>query len=258
MQLSDFLWRRIVDSLYQINLAQNAEEIQRIALDCISDLIPGSETVFALLEKSADGRFRYSGMQYVGEKPLFWDMFNELDLRFDPHYRGVSSSQLTQVFRASDALSDEDRRQSPTYKLVYEPSGYEYGLHAILRHQSEEVGEIDIHRKVQEGDFTATDLEVLSVMSPHIALRLGQVLAENAASSGGSDNATPNTAEERHLDPLTQREREVLELAAEGLSDIQIAGKLFIAKSTVKKHIHNGYVKLGVRNRVQLRKALRE
>lgn len=258
MQLSDFLWRRIADSLYQINLAQNAEEVQKTALGCISDLISGSETVFALLEKSADGKFRYSSMQYAGEKPLFWDMFNELDLRFDPHYRGVNSSYLTQVFRASDALSDEDRRQSPTYKLIYEPSGYEYSLHAILKHRSEEVGEIDIHRKGQEGDFTDTDLEVLTVMSPHIALRLWQILAGGSANPGASHTSTSSVMDKQGFDTLTQREREVLELAAEGMSDVQIASELFIAKSTVKKHIHNGYGKLGVRNRVQLRKALGE
>lgn len=53
------------------------------------------------------------------------------------------------------------------------------------------------------------------------------------------------------LDPLSEREREVLHLIAAGLKNREIAGKLTVALSTVKTHINNIYGKLGVSNRVQ-------
>ncbi|GII62206.1 DNA-binding response regulator [Sphaerisporangium krabiense] len=49
---------------------------------------------------------------------------------------------------------------------------------------------------------------------------------------------------------LTQREGEVLRLAAEGLSNSAIAVKLFISKGTVKRHLTNIYTKLDVASRV--------
>ena len=53
------------------------------------------------------------------------------------------------------------------------------------------------------------------------------------------------------IEPLTERERQVLHLLCTGLSNPEIAAELIIATGTVKKHLHNIYGKLGVRNRSQ-------
>ncbi|MCB0176812.1 MAG: tetratricopeptide repeat protein [Anaerolineae bacterium] len=53
------------------------------------------------------------------------------------------------------------------------------------------------------------------------------------------------------IEPLSDRELEVLDLIAAGLSNQEIADKLIIAEGTVKKHIHNIFGKLGVRRRSQ-------
>jgi PAS domain S-box-containing protein len=51
------------------------------------------------------------------------------------------------------------------------------------------------------------------------------------------------------LAPLTPREEEVLQLAAEGLSGPAIAARLFVSSGTVKTHFQNIYDKLKVRDR---------
>lgn len=49
-------------------------------------------------------------------------------------------------------------------------------------------------------------------------------------------------------EPLTDREREVLAAAAEGLTNHEIAETLFIGFSTVKTHLDHARTKLGARN----------
>jgi LuxR family maltose regulon positive regulatory protein len=61
---------------------------------------------------------------------------------------------------------------------------------------------------------------------------------------------TPTLAESL-VDPLTDREMEVLQLLAEGLTNKQIAGRLVVAPSTVKQHLKNIYGKLEVHSRTQ-------
>jgi LuxR family maltose regulon positive regulatory protein len=53
------------------------------------------------------------------------------------------------------------------------------------------------------------------------------------------------------IEPLSERELEVLQLIAEGLTNPEIASRLFLALNTVKTHSSNIYSKLGVHSRTQ-------
>ena len=53
------------------------------------------------------------------------------------------------------------------------------------------------------------------------------------------------------LDPLSQRELQVLQLIAQGASNQEIAQELVITYDTVKRHVSHIFSKLGVNNRVQ-------
>jgi LuxR family maltose regulon positive regulatory protein len=60
------------------------------------------------------------------------------------------------------------------------------------------------------------------------------------------------------IDPLTEREIEVLKLIENGCSNQQIAARLFISLPTVKRHISNIYAKLGAASRTQALALARE
>jgi DNA-binding NarL/FixJ family response regulator len=49
---------------------------------------------------------------------------------------------------------------------------------------------------------------------------------------------------------LTEREREILELTAQALSNTQIAGRLCLSEATIKRHLRNVFVKLGAVSRI--------
>ncbi|MEU5157232.1 response regulator transcription factor [Glycomyces sp. NPDC021274] len=63
--------------------------------------------------------------------------------------------------------------------------------------------------------------------------------------------AAPTRKAPKGIDDLSEREREVLVLAARGLSNQEIAAELFLGRETVKTHLSGVYAKLGVRDRTQ-------
>jgi DNA-binding CsgD family transcriptional regulator len=67
---------------------------------------------------------------------------------------------------------------------------------------------------------------------------------------------TPALAHGPDADVLTRREREVAALAATGLSNREVAARLFVSLRTVENHLHRAFSKLGVSSRDELSGAL--
>lgn len=53
------------------------------------------------------------------------------------------------------------------------------------------------------------------------------------------------------LPPLTDREEQILDLVAEGLTNKAISQNLVISEATVENHVHHIFAKLGISNRAQ-------
>jgi DNA-binding NarL/FixJ family response regulator len=59
------------------------------------------------------------------------------------------------------------------------------------------------------------------------------------------------------LNVLSARQKEILDLVADGLSNAQIAGRLYLSESTVKQHLRAAYKLLGVKNRTSAANLIR-
>jgi DNA-binding NarL/FixJ family response regulator len=56
---------------------------------------------------------------------------------------------------------------------------------------------------------------------------------------------------QEYIEPLSERESEVLHWLASGASNREISQRLYITENTVKRHVYNIFGKLNVRNRTQ-------
>ncbi|OLO84337.1 response regulator [Actinomyces naeslundii] len=85
-----------------------------------------------------------------------------------------------------------------------------------------------------------------AVVSPRITQRMLEMFATSLPNSG-----TPAQASDPRIDSLTPREKEILVLMSQGMSNAEIAEHLVVSATTVKTHVGNVLAKLDVRDRVQ-------
>jgi DNA-binding NarL/FixJ family response regulator len=108
-----------------------------------------------------------------------------------------------------------------------------FGASGFLVKDTEPADLVKAVRVVAAGD---------SLLSPRLTRRL---IAEFAARA-----KQPRPASQ--LDVLTERERQVLALVADGLSNDEIAGRLVMSPATARTHVSRAMTKLGARDRTQL------
>ena len=70
--------------------------------------------------------------------------------------------------------------------------------------------------------------------------------------TGDERTPGPRNGRVRERSPLSQREREIVALVAQGFKNKEMAQKMFISEQTVKNHLHNIFDKLGVSDRLEL------
>ncbi len=111
-----------------------------------------------------------------------------------------------------------------------------------------------LERSTTRGAAAETDVGAMArIVGDYVRDLLGAFRQEREAQRSrvaGQVSLLPSLVEAT-LDPLTERELEVLRLLAEGLSNKEIASRLVVAPSTVKQHLRNMYGKLDVHSRTQ-------
>ncbi len=100
--------------------------------------------------------------------------------------------------------------------------------------------------KATSGDDLARAIRTVasgqSLIDPAVTQRVVAAATRQAASPSSGVGL---------VEPLSERETEVLRLLAEGLSNREIAGRLFLAEGTVKNYVTNILQKIGARDRTQ-------
>ncbi|HEY3832052.1 MAG TPA: response regulator transcription factor [Acidimicrobiia bacterium] len=147
---------------------------------------------------------------------------------------GTDGLAATQRIRAESRLDDVRVVILTTFELdEYVFAALRAGATGFLVKDTEPVELLRAVRAVAAGD---------ALLSPSVTRRLVEAFARNSR----------ETNVDTDLGVLTKREREVMALVAHGLSNDEIAERLFVSSATVKTHVNRAMSKLGARDRAQL------
>ncbi|MCB0882049.1 MAG: response regulator transcription factor [Thermoleophilia bacterium] len=100
-------------------------------------------------------------------------------------------------------------------------------------------------------DNGASGYVVKSINPLDLASAIRQAVEGTVITRSGPPAAEPARGAQQNPGGLTERELAILKLVAEGLSNLDIASKLYVTEQTVKFHLSNIYRKLGVGNRTE-------
>jgi DNA-binding NarL/FixJ family response regulator len=147
---------------------------------------------------------------------------------------GTDGLEATRQIGADPELADVHVVILTTFDLdEYVFEALRVGASGFLVKDTEPVELLQAVRVVARGD---------ALLSPGVTRRL---VAEFATRS-----RQPHASKE--LDVLTEREKEIVALVGEGLSNDEIAERLVLSPATAKTHVSRAMIKLGVRDRAQL------
>ena len=122
----------------------------------------------------------------------------------------------------------------------YAFAGLRAGASGFQLKDSEPSDLVGAIRTVHSGD---------AVVSPRITRRMLEMFADRLPQD--APGAAAETTVSGPVADLTEREREVLLAIAHGLSNSEIAARLYVSEATVKTHVGKVLAKLGLRDRVQ-------
>lgn len=142
----------------------------------------------------------------------------------------IMSGRNGPVVAVSDVVGDRELERTWLYQQAMAPSGIRHEIGMELGHRRDEMSVVVFSRGPGR-DFDERDHVILRLLRPHV------------------DSAVRRLT----LPPpdLTAREREVMLLVREGLTDGQVARRLGVAEATVSKHLEHVYSRTGARSRVQ-------
>lgn len=243
-------WILLNNIIFQIHSAEESAEMRQTLLEQLGLLMNFDSATF-YVSAAEDDRVLVSPIVFnitpeLGEKYI--RIYDSLD-----YAKGLMFSGKSIVYRESDIMPDEKRVETAYYKSCYLPCNWHYSISMVITYKRRFLGVLSLFRFSGQPDFEYEDIFILEMLKDHLEFRLFK------------DLYTPEAAEEKITVAqcsikfgLTRREETILSSLVEGLENESICVKLCITKNTLKKHILNIYRKLGIKNRIQLLKMVKQ
>lgn len=239
-------WMVLNSIIYKIYTTEKSSIMRRQLLEQMKMILDFDSADFYLAAR--DGKKGLiSPVTYSCDENFCAD-YEELD-----YSRGIMYSGKCLVYRETDIITDEKRVQTEYYNKIYRANNWHYSLQMILAYNKKFMGVVTFYRTIGKDNFQYDDIFLLDIIKEHLAYRLYRDWSENAQTE---EKITITEAVEKYH--LTKREHTILHLLMQGKDNDQICEEISISVNTLKKHILNIYHKLGIKNRVQMFKMIRE
>ncbi|MFA9466587.1 MAG: LuxR C-terminal-related transcriptional regulator [Velocimicrobium sp.] len=245
MRNNDFLL--INDIIHRIYTLSDFDQMRETFLSFVAVLIPNQESSIFLSDHTNSGHLICDPVIFPGgdssaEKDYL--QFENLD-----YTRWVMMSHKCMIFRESDLISDEERSKTDFFKNLMAPNNIYYSLQLVLVYQEVSLGVVTLYRSKETGDFTDEEVFILDSFKEHLNYRFYQYYLNHSPS-----NVLPSQLDDLFIEKyhLTKREKEILVLTLDGVSNNAISDKLSISPHTLKKHMQNLYRKLNVTTKWEL------
>lgn len=239
-------WVLMNSIIYKIYTIENLEDMRLQLLEQMKMLLDFDSADFYL--NSKDGKKSLV-------LPVKYNCDDEMAAAYDKidYSRGILYSGKCIVYRETDIITDEKRVQTEYYNKVYRPNRWHYAMQMILARNKQFLGVVTLYRTIGKDNFQYDDIFLLDMLKEHLAYRLNEAW-ENGTQD--EDKLTVTQTSEKYS--LTRQEQQILKMLMAGNDNQMISEELTITINTLKKHIFNIYHKLGIRNRVQLFKMVKE
>ena len=242
MPYSSRLAERDVDGVLSVlGMAASMEGAQPFELPVVQRLVE-------LIPAEGAGYWEYENGRApsYGGRNLFLVKHCEEDGSYSDHWQNAASNDLlrwwplhddcvrqqgTATF-LSDFVSERAKRRHPWYAEVMRPICQEHECKVLLPAPAGVTRGFYFVRNAGSRDFDERDRAVLNALRPHLE-GVRRRWEQRRASAAG----------------LTARERELLLLLRDGLTNQEIAERLVISTGTVRTHLENIFDKLGVHTR---------
>ena len=248
LQLANSDWTYISQMIYRIDQCTTYQEYAETALSQIRALVPYTKGI--VFQAQREGRLIHMVSPYtIDARGRTFDEDKYVHGDYNARWANYMYIPWSSVFRYADICSAEEWTQTPIYRDILAPQQLHRGLYTTLVHQDQPVGAIVLWRSKEMEDYNEREMLIMDTMKIHFELRLYQILSSMASVASVH---MPDLAAFARSHELTAREQEIVTLLFSGLDGQKICEQLFITDSTLRKHIHNVYLKTDCRTRVQL------
>jgi DNA-binding CsgD family transcriptional regulator len=218
-------------------------------LESLASLVPCDEVSFTELDRPRKSVIR--GVWHRRDGPgsgpgmdTFWRLVHEHPLC------AQTVSGRFEALKISDFATRRELRRREIYVEWFRPWETEHELEIGLPSPLWHTKTLVFGRSKARPDFDERDRSVLNALQPHLIQLYRHATLRRRLTDGYVGSAA--------VAGLTGRERDVLMLVHEGKTNSQIAGELWIAHGTVRKHLEHIYRKLGVQTRTAAAARLRD
>lgn len=236
--------------IYTIYNTDDLDRMRAEFLRLLKYTIPFDTANFFLVDTDADNSQTLTGL--INENSLrnsdvseVLDRYMEDCFEIDSTHWLCTTNKPT-TYRLSDLLSEDALESSDYYKEMFLPFDLHYGAHALIAHDNTCLGLLALFRIRENTDFTDKEMLFLDCINEHLSIRM-----YNTRILGETHEQGPCIGSLQQYN-LTPRECEILDLLLQGLTSEEIAGRLFIADNTLRRHTYNLFSKLGIQERWQL------